>query len=44
VVTQSVLPCELSVFPCHYLGLPLSLVKLTKDQVQPFVDKIARQL
>jgi hypothetical protein len=44
LVTQSLLPCEISVFPCHYLGLPLSLVKLTKDQVQPFVDKITRQL
>lgn len=44
MVTQNLLPCALSVFPCQYLGLPLSLVKLTKDQVQPFVDKIARQL
>jgi hypothetical protein len=43
-VTQNLLLCALSVFPCQYLGLPLSLVKLTKDQVQPFVDKIARQL
>jgi hypothetical protein len=24
VVTQSLLPCALSVFPCQYLGLPLS--------------------
>ena len=43
-VTQNLLPCALSVFLCQYLGLPLSLVKLTKDQVQPFVDNIARQL
>jgi hypothetical protein len=43
-VTQNLLPCALSVFPCRCLGLPFSLVKLTKDQVQPFVDKIARQL
>jgi hypothetical protein len=44
MVVQNLLPCELSTFPCHYLGLPLSIYKLTKDQVQPIVDKIAAQL
>jgi hypothetical protein len=43
-VVQQLLPCELSDFPCRYLGLPLSLKKLTKDQVQPIVDRIANQL
>jgi hypothetical protein len=41
---QQLLPCNLAEFPCHYLGLPLSLKKLTKDQLQPLVDKIADQL
>jgi hypothetical protein len=41
---QSWLPCEISTFPCRYLGLPLSLHKLTRQQFQPFVDKIADQL
>jgi hypothetical protein len=38
------LPCELSSFPCKYLGLPLSLKKLSKNQVQPIIDKVADQL
>ena len=29
-VIQHALPCEVSEFPCRYLGLPLSLKKLTK--------------
>jgi hypothetical protein len=41
---QQLLPCNLADFPCQYLGLPLSLKKLTKDQLQPLVDKIADQL
>jgi len=32
---QNLLPCPLSNFPCKYLGVPLSLRKLTKEQVQP---------
>jgi hypothetical protein len=31
-------------FPCRYLGLPLSLHKLSKQQFQPIVEKIADQL
>ena len=31
-VIQSLLPCEIMNFPCKYLGLPLSLRKLTKEQ------------
>lgn len=33
--------CEVSAFPCKYLGLPLSLGKLTKADLQPMVEKIA---
>jgi len=43
-VISSMLPCNLSDFPCRYLGLPLSLKKLTKAQVQPIIDRIADQL
>jgi hypothetical protein len=38
------LPCELASFPCKYLGLPLSLKKLSKNQVQPIIDTVADQL
>jgi len=30
---QNLLPCALTDFPCKYLGLPLSLKKLTKEQI-----------
>jgi hypothetical protein len=30
--------------PMRYLGLPLSLKKLTRDQLQPIIDRIAGQL
>ena len=41
---QSLLPCEILEFPCKYLGLPLSIRKLTKEQLQPVIDRIADQL
>jgi hypothetical protein len=44
VIVQQLLPCNLSDFPCQYLGLPLYLKKLTKDQLQPLVYKIADKL
>jgi hypothetical protein len=37
-------PCQIAGFPCKYLGLPLSLHKLKKEQAQPIVVKIANQL
>jgi len=43
-VIQSLLPCEIMSFPCKYLGLPLSLRKLTREQFQPIIDRIADQL
>ena len=43
-VVQQQLPCALSVFPCKYLGLPLSLRRLTKEHVQVIIDRIADQL
>jgi hypothetical protein len=41
---QDLLPCNISVFPCKYLGLPLSPKKLTSDQVQAIVDRVASLL
>jgi hypothetical protein len=47
---HNLLPCELASFACiasfacKYLGLPLSSKKLTKDQVQPIIDRITDQL
>jgi hypothetical protein len=40
-VVRQLLPCDLRDFPCRYLGLPLSLKKLTKEQLQPIIDRIA---
>lgn len=41
---QDLLPCEVLNFPCKYLGLPLTIKKLTKEQFQPIIDRIADQL
>jgi hypothetical protein len=38
------LPCERSDFPCKYLGIPLSFRKLTKEQVQSIIDRVADRL
>jgi hypothetical protein len=42
-VVQSLLPCGVT-FPCVYLGLSLSHRKISKNQAQLIVDKIANQL
>jgi hypothetical protein len=44
VTLQELLPCEISSFHCKYLGLPLSLSKLSRNQTQSIIDKIADQL
>ena len=43
-VVSRAMPCEVIDFPCKYLGLPLSIRKLTKADLQPIVDKIADML
>jgi hypothetical protein len=43
-VLQNMLPCEVDVFHCRYMGIPLAIKKLSKDHVQPTIDKIANQL
>jgi hypothetical protein len=44
MVVQNLLPSERCDFPCRYLGIPLSIRKLTKDQFQPFIDRFADRL
>lgn len=34
-------PGRLQPFPCKYLGIPLSLRKWTKGDLQPLVDRVA---
>lgn len=41
---QEQLPCNLEGFPFKYLGLPLTLKKLTRAQLQPLIDKLADRL
>nr|AAR06296.1 putative retrotransposon protein [Oryza sativa Japonica Group]ABF96548.1 retrotransposon protein, putative, LINE subclass [Oryza sativa Japonica Group] len=41
---QDELPCQVTAFPCTYLGLPLSIFRLRKEDLQPFVDKVACRL
>jgi hypothetical protein len=43
-MVQQLVPCQLLEFPCQYLGLPLTLKKPTRDQIQPFIDRIGDQL
>jgi hypothetical protein len=35
------LPCRIEEFPVKYLGLPLSIKKLSKVQLQPLIDRLA---
>lgn len=41
---QDVLSCQLSDFPCKYLGLPLVLKRLSHSQLQAIIDQIAVML
>jgi hypothetical protein len=40
-VIQEQLPCRMEHFPIKYLGLPLSIKKLSRAQLQPIIDKLA---
>jgi hypothetical protein len=44
LMVQNLLPCERSDFPCKYLGIHLSLRKLTKEHVQSIIDRVADHL
>jgi hypothetical protein len=41
---QNVLPCSVESFPCKYLGLPLSVMKISKNNFLRLIDKIADYL
>jgi hypothetical protein len=40
-VIHEQLPCHMEHFPIKYLGLPLSIKKLSRAQLQPIIDKLA---
>jgi hypothetical protein len=41
---KELLPCVFVEFPCRYLGLPLSIKKLTRAQIQSIIDRVASSL
>jgi hypothetical protein len=43
-MVQNTLPCSNVNFPCRYLGLPLSVRKLSKNDFQSLIDKIVDYL
>ncbi|GJM89634.1 hypothetical protein PR202_ga05842 [Eleusine coracana subsp. coracana] len=43
-VVQQHMECALQDFPCRYLGLPLSLRRLNRNDLQPYLDKIMDML
>lgn len=44
VQVQHNMNCGIQKFPCHYLGLPLSIRCLTKTDLQPYIDKVVDSL
>lgn len=38
------LQCQVANFPCKYLGLPLAIRRLTKEDLQPILDQISDML
>lgn len=41
---QEVFPCAVALFPCKYLGRPLSLARLRRSDEQTLVDKVAPRI
>jgi hypothetical protein len=41
---KELLPCDFVGFPCKYLGLPLSLTRLIKSQIQNIIDRMSSLL
>lgn len=41
---QQHMNCAVAEFPCKYLGIPLSVWRLTKTDLQPYIDKVADML
>jgi hypothetical protein len=43
-VAKELLPCDFIDFPCKYLGLLLSIKKLTRAQIQSVINNVAFSL
>jgi hypothetical protein len=43
-LVEATLPCTAAVFPCTYLGLPISTTKLRKTDLLPWIEKIGNKL
>jgi hypothetical protein len=43
-VIQEHFPCNVVQFPCKYLGLPLSVKRLSKAFLYPLIEKVANHL
>lgn len=41
---QNIPSCRIKEFPCHYLGVPLTVYKLKCSDEQPLVDKVAARI
>jgi len=41
---QGVLSCTVQIFPCKYLGIPLSVYKLKRSEEQYIIDKVAQRI
>lgn len=41
---QQRMECAVKEFPCKYLGIPLSIRRLTNADLQPYIDKVADML
>ena len=41
---HNILPCRVEDLPCRYLGVPLSVRRLTRSQEQPIIDKVAARI
>jgi hypothetical protein len=44
LAVRDAFPCRVASIPCTYLGLPLSLWKLSKTSLQPVLDKLVGKL
>jgi hypothetical protein len=43
-IVMTILGCRVHHFPVQYLGHPLSLIRLSKRDLQPLVDKVAAHM
>jgi hypothetical protein len=41
---KELLPCDFTNFLCRHMGLPLSIKKLTRSQIQSVIDNVASSL